>query len=195
MKPGDDGYEHALAELMAVDYPCFLQQGNRRSVFWIDDLKISGEGEDPAQAYQALLENKRELFERHLLTGSIEDLPRPSPQVRGGGAPVGWMELCVKKTLVSTLTVLFILALIGGGLFLAGKRAMVGFEQASIGFVKSALSTLAAQSKGLGEEAKEEIHRDLKIIVEQLKPFAEDLSPLFEHRAENGEGGKEKNSR
>ena len=168
------------------DYEAILRTENGKYYFYLKELQIIAKGDTIGAAHNELLRKKNEVIKEFEEAGSMFQLPPPSL-----GQTEQQTAIKARETgffAIKALTVGFILILIIS--FMGNKinQQVTSKAQGLKSFLRESPSKIArgleqelynANETELSDEIKIRIRKNLQILVKQIKPFMEDLWPLF----------------
>ena len=162
------------------DYEPVLKMRNGTFQFVIRELYIKGTGDTVSGAYKDLLEKKEAIIKEFRNDDALADLPSPRgghPFVSRQGFAPG--VFAIKSAIVG----LIVLAVMIVGLndlqsTIESTRLISGMEV--LKRIERGIAALGAPGQAMSPEQQEEIIHNLRSLVVQVKPFADELAPLFQ---------------
>ena len=170
------GHRKAMQASKIPDYEPVLKMRNGTFQFVIGELYIKGTGDTVSKAYKNLLKKKEAIIKEFRDDDALADLPSP----RGGHPFVSRQEFAPGVFAIKSAIVgLIVLVVITVGLnSLESTRLISGM--AVLKRIERAINTLGIPSQAMSPERHEEISRNLRALVVQVKPFVDELAPLFQ---------------
>ena len=168
------------------DYPTEFIEANGKYYFLIRDLNLISSGDDIEKAYRELIEKRDELHKQYKEAGVLGEFPSPKGH---GVEPVREKTQYgpfVVKTAIASLAVVMVVA--GAYSFTIGSvRSDLARLKADMTSNLGGIELLAKVGNEIDRVAGTEISKEREIlmrkniraIVAKMKPFVEELSPLF----------------
>ncbi len=169
------GHRKAMQASKIPDYEPVLKIRNGTFQFVIRELYIKGTGDTVSRAYEDLLEKKKAIIKEFRDDDVLADLPSP----RGDHPFVSRQKFAPGVFAIKSAIVgLIVLVVMSVGLnSLESTRLISGM--AVLKRIERAINTLGIPSQAMSPERHEEISRNLRALVVQVKPFVDELAPLF----------------
>jgi len=162
------------------DYEPVLRIRNGTFQFVIRELYIKGTGDTVSRAYKDLLEKKEATIKKFRDEDALADLPPPR-----GDHPFASKQrfahgvFAIKSAIIGlTVLVVMIVGLnslqstIESTRLISGKGVLKKIERQIV--------KLGDPSRALSPEKQEKIIHNLRSLVVQVKPFVDELAPLFQ---------------
>jgi hypothetical protein len=168
------------------DYEPVLKTKNGNFQFVIKELYIKGTGDTPSKAYKNLLKKKEAIIKEFRDEDALPDLPPVSSHTRAS-EPRFELGVFALKGVIIGLTILVIM--IVGVLSLTSAIESTTSGKGVLKKIERELGKLGDPSRALSPKKEEEIRHNLRAFVIQVKPFIDELAPLFQCPApENAPG-------
>ena len=168
-----------------TEYEAILKTKGDKHYFYIEELQIIAAGDTIEAAHHELLRKKNELIKEFDEAGSLIKLPRPSSNLnQDKGRAVRETGLFAIKALILGFIVVLMISF-------AGNKVSQGLSAKTLSFKSFLRDTPAKVARGLEQqldnmdkgdttpERIEAIRKNLKNLVMQFRPLAEELWPLF----------------
>ena len=183
--------EIALEDLMRRKYVTLVHEEDGRYFLEIPDLRLVVEGDSLEAAHDRLRTAKRETFERHIRIGRERQIALPEAERRRRELKDTLTPFFIKAAVVALIGVMFVIAANVTVLYAIQETPRHMGQKAG----RAALKEFARSFEKAAEQARtpeREMRLRLAIrnAVPKLKPFADELAPLFNCPA----GGIPKNS-
>jgi len=166
------------------DYEVTLKTRKGKYYFYIRELQIPASGDTLDSAYKELMRKKDELIKELEETDSLDELPQPvsKPSAKQGFdlKNLGMFSL---KTLIVGLICGIILTF--AGIELNTVVSKIGVMNPGN---KLEEELYRAVDHEISPERQEKIIKSIRVIVKRLKPFVDEIKPLFSDD-KNGENG------
>jgi len=171
------------------DFDAVLGKRGGRYYFYISELQVIAEGETVESAYQEMLRKKSERIDELRQAGRLEDLPAPGKMFREPGFDRRGFGMFALKSLVVGFILMLLVTFAGNT---AGNMIASGVTSGKFYVNRLPLELLnrmedeiirLAQEDASPEE-QEELRRSLRILVNRLEPYADEIKVLFEGDAE-----------
>lgn len=167
--------ENKLEELMKVNYQVLLQKNGENFTLIIPELNLIAKALDLISAYQNLENRKKELFVDYIKIGATELLPLPSKQLlRPRTKSI--------RTLIAKLAIFGVLLLVVVqvlSISIKGKVNSVKEQLFDIDNKISFANDIAQRLQKTEPEKRQELLSSLRIITNELKPFANEVRSIF----------------
>ena len=170
------GHRKAMHTSKIPDYEPVLKMRNGTFRFVIRELCIKGTGDTVSRAYEDLLEKKKAVISVFRDDDALADLPPP----RGGHLFVSRQRFAPGVFAIKSAIVgLIVIVVMSVGLnslestrLISGKGVLKKIERQIV--------KLGDPSRALSPEKQEKIIHNLRSLVVQVKPFVDELAPLFQ---------------
>ena len=168
--------EKSVDYYMELAYDIALTRKDGRYILFIAELHLVVQDGDLNEAYRQLESEKRGLFEKHRETGNLESIPLPKHEVQRRELAASLTPFLIKASVVA----LIVIGLVVG----AGVAVTYTLENTPRNVGQKATRYMAQNffrsiDKSLTPEREQKIRLALRNAVPRLKPFAEELAPLF----------------
>jgi hypothetical protein len=176
----EKGHRKAMQASKIPDYEPVLKMRNGTFQFVIRELYIKGTGDTVSGAYKDLLEKKEAIIKEFRNDDALANLPSP----RGGHTFVSRQGFAPNVfTIKSAIVGLIVLAVMIVGLnslqsTIESTRLISGMEV--LKRIEQGIAALGAPGQAMSPEQQEEIIHNLRSLVVQVKPFVDELAPLFQ---------------
>jgi hypothetical protein len=170
------GHRKAMQASKIPDYEPVLKIRNGTFQFVIRELYIKGTGDTVSRAYEDLLEKKKAIIKEFRDDDVLADLPSP----RGDHHFVSRQKFAPGVFAIKSAIVgLIVLVVMSVGLnSLESTRLISG--KGILKKIERQIVKLGDPSRALSPEKQEEIIHNLRALVVQVKPFVDELAPLFQ---------------
>jgi hypothetical protein len=165
------------------NYEEILSSKNGRYFFHIKELQIIASGDTIESAHNKLLEKKNEVIKVFEEAGSLFKLPPPfsgqTPnQTNLKARETGFFAI---KALIAGFIFVLVISFLGVKInerIIPNLKSYIKSSTPKIGrFLEQEIYSTSRVE--LSEEKKEKIKEHLRVIVSQIKPFVDELWPLF----------------
>jgi len=160
--------EKSVDYYMELAYDIALTRKDGRYILFIAELHLVVQDGDLNEAYRQLESEKRGLFEKHRETGNLESIPLPKHEVQRRELAASLTPFLIKASVVA----LIVIGLVVG----AGVAVTYTLENTTRYMAQNFIRSI---DKSLTPEREQKIRLALRNAVPRLKPFAEELAPLF----------------
>jgi hypothetical protein len=168
------------------NYEAVLSIKDGKYYFYVNELQLIASGETLDSAYHQLNLRKDERIREFEEAGFLEKLPPPAQNPSTLGVSVKRKETGIFVLKSLTVGFMFVVLIIFSGNTL--KNILSTLPQK----IKSGLKQLPRQAfreldyelqnmseQKISIEKQEKIRKNLRIVVQQLRPFADEIKPLF----------------
>jgi hypothetical protein len=141
----------------------------------LTELSLIAKGSTPEEAIKNLEEEKRNLFQNYNAAGLVDRVPLPRQLARQNEFKASMLPFLIKSSVVALIIVV--------GIFSAQivvTKTVTGLPQRAASFAIHAINELGHSSQWVSEERKKEIGKSLRLLAANLKPFIEELKPVFD---------------
>lgn len=183
MKNPDATPNSELIKMMNVDYQIIVRKNRKGFFLIVPKLNLIAKGDDIQSAYQNLENEKRNLFKKYIEIGAKDQMPLPLKH-----SPI--LFFTKMAIIVLSIVILMNLAVVGAKYTYMLARRQVEKELRYFGgniknkITIDAVKNLAQRLQDTSPESRQELLANLRIIVNELKPFIDELRPLFPKDAE-----------
>jgi len=157
------------------DYEPVLKTKNGTFQFVIEELYIKGTGDTLSKAYKNLMKKKEAIIKEFRDEDALPDLP--SPRVRAS-EPRFKLSVFALKGVIIGLTILVVM--IVGVFSLTSAIESTTSGKGVLKKIERELGKLGDPRRALSPKKEEEIRHNLRAFVIQVKPFIDELAPLFQ---------------
>jgi hypothetical protein len=161
------------AEFLALDYRVSISETGGRFHLHVPQLGLIVDDADLATAWANLSAAKRDYFKRHAAIGRLDAIPLPA-----GDAPralaLAVAPFAAKVGIAALAVVCLLLAGIAG--FDHVVRSLPGRLLHQFTEVSTSAKVMSRQ---ISPERLDQAKSELRTMVEMIKPFADELRPLF----------------
>ena len=166
----------SLEFYLSLSYNVHITKKGEQFYLYIPELPIVVQDTDLTRGHARLEEAKDSLLKQYHELGREHAIPLPAETIEGHRLVKAMLPFVLKVAVVCLAVVLMIVTINVSVIYI--------LQEGSEAVVKSAgrkvnRTFLNLADKGLNPETAARYHRDLRAIVRILKPFAEDLRPLF----------------
>jgi hypothetical protein len=185
-----NNFNNGLAEMMNIDYQIVVRKNKNGFSLIIPELNLIARGDDIESAYQNLENEKKDLFKKYIEIDAKDQIPLPSERSLKQ-CPVAQKAFFRKMTITGLFIAILVWALcIGANYTIISLRTHIHQELANFKHIvkgKISLDTVEKLAQRLREtppERREELLASLRIIINESKPFVDELKLLFNENAE-----------
>ncbi len=177
--------QEKLDYLNALQYSIVLKKKEDKYSLIIPELSLVVLNEKLDKAYSELYEQKQKLF-TNMLDCEAEDEIQPPKKSRDFQDTIRQLKLFVYKLII--ICVLGGITLTVSGALLVNKMSQISVVQILTKGGSSLLSAVENKFSNASEELKQKRIKKFQGFVESLKPYTQELQPLFLPPSSQGNG-------
>lgn len=163
-----------IDDILALDYPVQVVERAGRYFLHQPEFGLVVEDADLAGGYARLAAEKRAATERFFAMGRPDLVPLPVGRDDGGTLVRAVLPFAAKAGLVGLVLVSLTLAVIAGF-----DHALRSLPDRLANGLASGAHSLRLLSKKISPERRDEVRHDLRTMVTEIKPFLDEVRPLF----------------
>lgn len=182
---------------MGLDFAVILKNIGNRYYLLIPELSITADGDELGEAYQKLNNNKKKYFENIIMLNAIDTVAEPVSTTLRSRFIGDWLNFLLK---ILSIAIIFAVVIISIQLPLTAfmnnrineieynmNRWIHKAETRVLGIPGKIIRVSAERLKSMPNKEKEELRLQLKQLVEELKPFLNEINLIYNEKNSNAE--------